>query len=1193
VIGLAPTEARTSPYKGLRNYTEADADYFFGRLRERDLIIASLKARRLTLLYGESGVGKTSMLRAGVVSSLRQQARADARDESLRGPDGRPVVEYVPVVFSQWRDDPLGGLATAIQEATRDLVDDTYVPPRTRRIDEMIEAAAAHTGGYLLLMLDQFEEYFLYHGDESGPGTFAHELVRAVNKPGLGASYLLSIREDALAKLDRFKREIPKLYDASIRVTHLDTASAREAIVRPVQQYNADRPGEAEIMVESDLVEEVLRRVRAGQVVLDQGETRPIDGNGHEGRDHDEIEAPYLQLVMERLWEEEMRRDSHVLLRETLDDLGGAERIVKAHLDDKLEQLDADERDAAEKVFRHLVTPSGTKIAHAASDLADYSDESEDRVEKLLSKLADKDTFILRGIPPPPDHPGPVRYEIFHDVLAGAIRDWRGRELKRKKEEAEREADHARKREFRAKVAAVVFLVLLIGGLVAFGVKQRNNASNRRAESQSRQLAANALEVRDLELASLLGLEGHAISPTFDAKRAILSVASNHELGRPLPAGAALASAYSPDGAVVASAGADGVVQLWRASDHARLGAPFIGHKGPVNDVEFSPKRDTLATAGADGTVRFWSVATHKELKPPPRARAKPGVPKPLPVNSVAFSPDGRMLVSAGEDGKVHTWVVAARREVGKPLAGRSGPISDVAFSPNGRQLATGSCHRVLHDDPGDHLVRLWDVKRRRQVGRFSGHAGPVCGVAFSPHGTRLASGSDDHTIRLWNVKSRKPIGAPLPGHSDFVHGVAFSPDGKYLASAGRDRSVRLWFVGGTPADQRQVGEPLKAHTGTVKSVAFNPKVGTFATAGADGVRLWTVADPSAIGAPITGARGDAIERWVLSVAFSPDGQKLAWIGNDKTVHLWDLVGRRDQAVGKTHVGQVNSLAFTPDGKLIASISVDDGTVSLWDPARQRNPRVETHAADGEKVKGLAISPDGSLLAYGANKLVDPLTSKTRGTVRLYDLKRHRDLPPMAGVHDGEIHGIAFSPDGKLIASGGDDRLVRLWDVQSRRQVGQLAGHTDAVFAVAFSPDGHTIASGGLDRTLRVWDVSRRGPIGVPMVGDGTTYSIAFNPKDKRTLASAIGDGNVQVWDSRTQRPLGAPFAGHTGVAYGVAYSPDGTTIATSGADGTVRVWRNPSLDNAKKRLCGYIDQRHAAERWNQMHPSLDFKQPC
>ena len=510
MIEAAATEVRASPYKGLTNYTERDADYFFGRYRDTEVIVSNLKARRLTLLYGESGVGKTSLLRAGVVASLRHSARQDVAELSV---DGSPMAEYLPVAFSAWGGNPTTGLAEAIQSAVREMMrDPEFELPQTRHVDEMIDAAANRAQGYLLIVLDQFEEYFLYHGNEEGEGTFGEDLVRAVKSPDLRASFLISIREDALAKLDRFKRDIPKLFDYSYRVTHLTKAAAREAITEPVRTYNAQTEGQPWEIPSDDVVGEVLRQVEAGQIRLELSGHGTVDSVDGKPGESDEIEAPYLQLVMERLWEKEQELGSHELRLSTLtQELGGAATIVKTHLDDELGHLSPQERRVAADVFHYLVTPSGTKIAHTVPDLARYGEHSTAEIEGLFKKLTARAALIVRPVSVRLGEDGPPRFEIFHDVLAPAILDWRSREIAdQKADQVERRVERTEKRRRRRLlvisgiVVAGLGLLLVAAILLASHFHHNQNVAERQRNAAERQKQRAQAELREYRQAELV-----------------------------------------------------------------------------------------------------------------------------------------------------------------------------------------------------------------------------------------------------------------------------------------------------------------------------------------------------------------------------------------------------------------------------------------------------------------------------------------------------------------------------------------------------------------------------------------------------------------------------------------------------------------------------------------------------------------
>ena len=383
------SNAPTSPYKGLNAFedTELDALLFFGRERETEIVVANLIASRLTVLYGPSGVGKSSLLRAAVARSLRALPE-------------EPLV----IVFSSWSDDPTVALSEAVGEASG-LSTNGSVVTALERVQSTRD---------VYLVLDQAEEYFLYHADDGGPGSFAEALPAVLAAPSR-VNVLVSLREDSLAKLDRFTGRIPSLFANTLRLDRLDRAAARAAVLRPVERY-VELTGEA-VSVDPDLVERVLDEVGTGQIEPALGGLGGVEGGDVGGR----IEAPYLQLVMQRLWEEERASGSTELRVETIDRLGGAQHIVEEHLEGAMADLTSEQKDVAARIFNHLVTPSGTKIAHEVADLADFGQVSESELVPVLTALSER--RILRSV----DEGGALRYEIFHDVLGEPVLAWRAR----------------------------------------------------------------------------------------------------------------------------------------------------------------------------------------------------------------------------------------------------------------------------------------------------------------------------------------------------------------------------------------------------------------------------------------------------------------------------------------------------------------------------------------------------------------------------------------------------------------------------------------------------------------------------------------------------------------------------------------------------------------------------------------------
>jgi len=401
-----------SPYVGLVPYEESDAAFFFGRSTEAAIVAMNLRSARLTILYGPSGVGKSSLLMAGAVHNLRDKTHAAAVE-----------IPFAVCVFRSWRDDPAQGLQEVARAALQELAGAEPLPAPAATVAETVRAWTERTGT-LLVVFDQFEEYFQYHPDEGGEERltgFAAELARIVNDPSLPVHVLLSIREDTWAKLDLFKGHVPALFAHSVRVDHLDLEAAREAIEGPIEAWNRSlTEGEQRFEIEPELVEAVLAATAGGSLTLTaSGESPDPEAPG------DRIEAPFLQLVLERLWRDAVAAGEHTLTLARLEELGGAARIVENHLLDALGRLTPPEQDTAADCFRFLVSRSKTKIAHPAADLAEWTQRPEPQVASVLGKLCTGESGrILRAIAPAEDG-GSTSYELFHDVLAEPILDWR------------------------------------------------------------------------------------------------------------------------------------------------------------------------------------------------------------------------------------------------------------------------------------------------------------------------------------------------------------------------------------------------------------------------------------------------------------------------------------------------------------------------------------------------------------------------------------------------------------------------------------------------------------------------------------------------------------------------------------------------------------------------------------------------
>ncbi|HEY8631269.1 MAG TPA: hypothetical protein VIL73_12125, partial [Gaiellaceae bacterium] len=612
--------APSSPYKGLAAFEDSavDALFFFGRDRDSQVIAANLMASRLTVLFGPTGVGKTSVLRAGVAYRLRQETGVDVR------------------IHSSWIGDPSEALAN--------------LTPRT--------------GRDIYLMLDQFEEFFLYHEQNR---SFVDELADVIRRSDLRVNVLIGIREDALALLDGFKAVIPNLLSNRLRLENLDRASGEAAIRGPLERYNELVPAESRVDLEPALVGAVLDEVAAGRVEL-----APV-GRGvvTAPTDHGRIEAPYLQLVMSRLWEIEAERGSKLLRRETLNELGGATQIVQDHLEHAMADLSPRQKDAAAAMYNFLVTPSGSKIAHRTRDLAGYAEIGEQEAADVLRQLAAE--RIVRASS---ENGSGTRYEIYHDVLADAVAGWGARY---RAERAVHEAERRRRRAFGVATAAVVSLVL-VAAIAVFALVERSHSRADAQRARARELAAAASSLLDVNpqtsiklamRATQLERAGHEEEVLRDALRAALQREVLHANGP------VRIAHFDPAGGHIVTGSEDGKVRVYRVGSSTPERILDLG--GPVTAATYDDDGRLILAGGRDGTARVWGKADS------PLRQLEAGGP----VTTAFFANHSKRVLTIARTGLIRLW----RTSDGKLLrtirtSGKARPKGG-AVSPGGGLLLT------------------------------------------------------------------------------------------------------------------------------------------------------------------------------------------------------------------------------------------------------------------------------------------------------------------------------------------------------------------------------------------------------------------------------------------------------------------------------------------------------------------------
>ncbi len=1155
----------TSPYRGLYAFREEDAPYFFGREAFTERLVNTLGQKSMAAVIGPSGSGKSSVVFAGLLPTLRKQEDVCLIETR---PGGHPFNSLADALLTAL-DPEIGETARLLEvkQLAKALKDKQLL------LSDVVGRIAKKDGNnqHQVLIVDQFEELYTLCTDETVRHSFPNTLFEAIHSSRdqgeLKMTLVLTLRADFMGQALTDRPFADALQESDVKLGPMTRAELGRAIESPAAKKN--------VVYEAGLVDRIL------------------DDVGDEPGN-----LPLLEFALTLLWE---RRTGRRLTHAAYEAIGRVDGSLARYADEVYEQLPPEEQGLAKTVFTQMVRPGeGTEDTRRLANRSELGYEEWE----LAQRLADA-RLVVTGR----TAEGQKTVEVVHEALIrgwGRLREWmndernfrawqerlraamrqwddserdegallRGvplgeaeewlvdkvrdispaektyieasvalrekhaaeREAQRRREleQAKRLADEQRRRaeaehqraeeqaratkRMRALAAVLGVVFLLAVAAAIFAVNQSQDAANQADARATEVVVRSTAEAEAKDNAALAATRAYESAKARDTAETERSRANE----------AALSALEARDEAEDERDRADAQATLALSRQIAAQSATLLGPQLDLalllsleaNDINDSPETTSGVLTALQNTP-----ALHRYL------RGHPSL-----LQSVDFDPDGELLVTAGSEGLVLIWDVMSG-EVLRQLVGHDPTqlVNRAEFSPDGGRIATAS---------DDTTIILWDAESGEQLDVLEEHTAWVQSVEYSSDGDRLISSGGDHTAIIWNVERGEPVQI-LSGHNGFLWDAALSHDGLLAATASNDATAIVWDL--------TTGEALytlAGHNAAVFNVDFSPDDQILASSGGDtNILLWDLRSGEMIGEPLAGhATG------VVSVSFSPDGQQLVSSGADSTVRVWDVeTGQQLQLFGN-HSGLVPQVDFAPNGEMLASGDAT-GVAILWDLSEAVQPLGQVTAGQQTGVNKLSFEPDGQFLA----------SAGADSTIRLWavtdDIQAVQVVTHALRINE-PLLALDFDSQGSLLASGSQNGTAMVWDVSSGQTItGAISAAANGVSSVAIGDDGQTLVIGGNTGFASVWDLTSGQLVGIPLSGHaGPVTEVAISP-DLQIVASGDAVGNVII------RPMEEIVAGQgpgTVLTYTASaaaavtalnFSPEGDLLASGDDLGNLVIW--------------------------------------